>query len=236
VKTQASSAPTPAISANLSPTANRPALIAFRTRPGDPIQRSLHITVARYAQQAVLMANIEEARYRVLLTKDENPSSNRATPFATTSATSSKSLFHPAHALERFSLRQTRPPRSAPDGSLLLPLAKTRAAKTPPSSRSKSSTFSPPLPGPTRAAELSLPALDLPVSRTGLQIFFPRSSGSLPNRLVSRRVLRQSHLLGPRRVRRGAGGEHTSRVTWRRTRRCRRGWRLCDDRCRHAEV
>ena len=32
--------------------------------------RSLSVDVARYAQQAVLMANVEEARYRVLLSKE----------------------------------------------------------------------------------------------------------------------------------------------------------------------
>ena len=48
-----------------------PALIAFRTRSNDTkSQRSLHLSVSRYSQQAVLLANVQEARYRVLLTKD----------------------------------------------------------------------------------------------------------------------------------------------------------------------
>jgi hypothetical protein len=160
------------------PVANRqsPALIAFRTRPGDAkSQRSLHIAVARYAQQAVLMANIEEARYRVLITKD------------------GKSLVESRYAVrnnQRNFVKVTLPqgatlwsaslsgkpvrPGSAPDGSLLLPLAKTRAGED-------ASEFALEivylLPGASWTdkgrLKLSLPALDLPVSRTGLQVFFP---------------------------------------------------------------
>src|ERR1700686_4713031 len=48
-----------------------PSMVVFRFRSGDAkISRSLAVDVARYAQQAVLMANIEKARYRVLLSKD----------------------------------------------------------------------------------------------------------------------------------------------------------------------
>src|SRR6266436_4786194 len=48
-----------------------PALIAFRTHSVDAKSpRSLHLAVSRYIQQTVLLANVEEARYRVLLTKD----------------------------------------------------------------------------------------------------------------------------------------------------------------------
>jgi hypothetical protein len=160
------------------PVTNRqsPALIAFRTRPGDAkTQRSLHIAVARYAQQAVLMANIEEARYRVLLTKD------------------GKSLVESRYAIrnnQRNFVKVTLPagatlwsaslsgkpvrPGSAPDGSLLLPLAKSRAGED-------ASEFALEivylLPGASWTdkgrLKLPLPALDLPVSRTGLQVFFP---------------------------------------------------------------
>jgi hypothetical protein len=160
------------------PVTNRqsPALIAFRTRPGDvKTQRLLHIAVARYAQQAVLMANIEEARYRVLLTKD------------------GKSLVESRYAIrnnQRNFVKVTLPagatlwsaslsgkpvrPGSAPDGSLLLPLAKSRAGED-------ASEFALEivylLPGASWTdkgrLKLPLPALDLPVSRTGLQVFFP---------------------------------------------------------------
>ena len=48
-----------------------PALVAFRARSGEAgATRSLSVNVARYDQQAVLMANIEEARYQVLMSAD----------------------------------------------------------------------------------------------------------------------------------------------------------------------
>src|SRR4051812_18225971 len=48
-----------------------PALAAFRVRPGEAgAIRTLSVHVARYDQQAVLMANIEEARYDVLMSSD----------------------------------------------------------------------------------------------------------------------------------------------------------------------
>ena len=48
-----------------------PALVAFRYRAHDgQAARSLAVTVSRYTAQAVLLANVEEARYRVLLTED----------------------------------------------------------------------------------------------------------------------------------------------------------------------
>src|SRR5436309_1704545 len=54
-------------------TSNResPSMVAFRLRPqpgSDP--RSLDVTVVRYTPQAVLVANIEEARYRVIASQD----------------------------------------------------------------------------------------------------------------------------------------------------------------------
>ena len=48
-----------------------PALVAFRARSGEAgATRSLSVNVARYDQQAVLMANVEEARYQVLMSAD----------------------------------------------------------------------------------------------------------------------------------------------------------------------
>src|SRR5215472_1047960 len=48
-----------------------PSLVAFRYRSGDAAApRSLVVDIARYAQQAVLMANVEEARYQVLMSNE----------------------------------------------------------------------------------------------------------------------------------------------------------------------
>src|SRR6266403_529649 len=48
-----------------------PSLAAFRFRTGDgKLTRSLSLTVARYTPQAVLMANVSEARYQVLISNE----------------------------------------------------------------------------------------------------------------------------------------------------------------------
>jgi hypothetical protein len=55
---------------NLRPPLTTPSLAAFRFRAGQPAAtRELTVNVARYTQQAVLMANVEEARYHVLMSK-----------------------------------------------------------------------------------------------------------------------------------------------------------------------
>ena len=158
--------------------ANRqsPALIAFRIRPGDlKTERSLHIDVARYAQQAVLMANVEEARYRVLLTKDGKTLiesryavRNNQRNFVKVTLPSGATLWSAT-----LSGKPVRP-GSAPDGSLLLPLAKSRAGEDMPEFALEIVYL---LPGTSWTEKgrlkLALPALDLPISRTGLQIFYP---------------------------------------------------------------
>jgi hypothetical protein len=160
------------------PVTNRqsPALIAFRTRPGDAkSQRSLHIAVARYAQQAVLMANIEEARYRVLLTRDGKSLVESRYAIRNNQRNFVKVALPQGATLWSASLAgKPVHPGSAPDGNLLLPLAKSRAGED-------ASEFALEivymLPGVSWTdkgrLKLSLPALDLPVSRTGLQVFFP---------------------------------------------------------------
>jgi hypothetical protein len=151
-----------------------PSMIAFRYRAGDAkTARSLNVNVARYAQQAVLMANVEEARYQVLV-------SNQG-----------KTLVQARYAIrnnQRNFLKITLPkdailwsaslagnpvrPGQAPDGSVLLPLEKSRAGDEAP-------VFAVELFYLVREtswaekgkARLILPALDLPVSRTGLLLY-----------------------------------------------------------------
>jgi hypothetical protein len=153
-----------------------PALLAFRTHsPDAKSPRSLHLAVSRYAQQAVLMANVEEARYRVLLTKD------------------GKSLVEARYAVrnnQRNFLKITLPqgatlwsaslsgmpvrPGSGPDASLLVPLSKARSSEEAPEFAVEVVYFIPGTPWTDKGhLKLSLPALDLPVSRTGLQIYYP---------------------------------------------------------------
>jgi hypothetical protein len=158
--------------------ANRqsPALIAFRIRPGDEkAPRSLHINVARYAQQAVLLANVEEARYRVLLTRDGKSLVESRYAIRNNLRNFVKVTLPPGATLWSCTLAgKPARPGSAPDGSLLLPLAKSRAGEETPEFALELVYL---LPGAAWADKgrlaLGLPALDLPVSRTGLQVFYP---------------------------------------------------------------
>src|SRR5215471_8375904 len=160
------------------PVSNRqsPALIAFRVRPGDAkARRSLHLDVARYAQQAVLMANVEEARYRVLLTRDGKTLVESRYAVRNNQRNFVKVTL-PAGATLWSATLSGKPvrPGSAPDGSLLLPLAKSRAGEDTPEFALEIVYL---LPGTAWTdkghLKLALPALDLPISRTGLQIFYP---------------------------------------------------------------
>ena len=158
--------------------ANRqsPAMVAFRARAGSAgATRSLSINVSRYDQQAVLMANVEEARYQVLMRTD------------------GKELVHARYAVrnnQRNFVKITLPqgatvwsaslggrtvrPGQSPDGSLLLPLEKSRGGENAPA-------FVVEITYITRAPQwqekgketVTLPSLDLPISRTGMLLYYP---------------------------------------------------------------
>jgi hypothetical protein len=162
--------------------ANRqsPSLAAFRLRAGEANQpRSLTLNVARYDQQAVLLANVEEARYRVLLSKEGKTLVQARYAVRNNQRNFVKITLPPGATLWSAALagQPVRPGR-APDGSLLLPLEKSKAGA--------GSVDDPPefaveivylAPGTTwndkGKARIALPALDLPVSRTGLQVYYP---------------------------------------------------------------
>ncbi len=153
-----------------------PALKAFRTHATDPqAARSLHLEVSRYAQQAVLMANVSEARYRALLTKDGKALVEARYAVRNNQRSFVKIVLPPGAALWSASL-SGKPirPGSAPDGSLLVPLSKGRTGEDAPEFAVEVVYFAPG-PGWTDKGRLrvALPALDLPISRTGLQVFYP---------------------------------------------------------------
>jgi hypothetical protein len=152
-----------------------PSLAAFKFRMGDPAARTLSVNIARYTQQAVLLANVEEARYRVLVSND------------------GKTLVQARYAVrnnQRNFIKITLPPGAfvwsaalagkpirpgqATDGSLLLPLERVRGGDEAPEFAVEMVYFN-------RGAKwddkgnftLALPALDLPISRTGLLIYYP---------------------------------------------------------------
>jgi hypothetical protein len=153
-----------------------PSLAAFRFRTGDgKLTRSLSLNVARYTPQAVLMANVSEARYQVLISNEGKTLVQARYAVRNNQRNFLKITLPPAATLWSASLagKAVRPGQS-PDGSLLLPLDKSRAGEEAPE-------FAVEVVYLSRGAawndkgqfKLALPALDLPVSRTGLLVYHP---------------------------------------------------------------
>jgi hypothetical protein len=151
-------------------------LSAFRFRSGaSKLTRSLRVDVARYTPQAVLMANVEEARYQVLIS-GEGKILVQARYAVRNNQRNFLKITLPAGAtLWSASLagKAVRPGQS-PDGSLLLPLDKARSGEEAPE-------FAVEVVYLARGNvwidkgqfKLAMPALDLPVSRTGLLVYHP---------------------------------------------------------------
>ena len=158
--------------------ANRqsPALVAFRARSGEAGKdRSLSINVARYDQQAVLMANVEEARYQVLMSTDGKELvqaryaiRNNQRNFVKVSLPAGATVWSVTLAG-----RPVRPGQS-PDGSLLLPLEKSRGGDDAPAFAVEILYLTKATAWEEKGREkVTLPALDLPISRTGLLLYYP---------------------------------------------------------------
>jgi hypothetical protein len=158
--------------------ANRqsPALVAFRARSGDAgATRSLSVNVARYDQQAVLMANIEEARYQVLMSADGKELvqaryaiRNNQRNFVKVTLPAGATVW--SVALEGKPVR----PGQSPDGSLLLPLEKSRGSDDAPAFAVEILYLTKATAWEEKGKEkVTLPALDLPISRTGLLLYYP---------------------------------------------------------------
>jgi hypothetical protein len=153
-----------------------PLLVAFRFRPGDMKSvRKLNVHVARYDQQAVLMANVEEARYHVLMSK-EGKTLVQARYAIRNNQRNFLKITLPAGATIWSASLAGKPvhPGQSPDGSLLLPLEKMRAGEDAPAFvlefiyLSRETAWS-----DKGKVRLALPALDLPVSRTGVLLYHP---------------------------------------------------------------
>ena len=153
-----------------------PSLAAFRFRTGDgKLARSLSLNIARYTPQAVLMANVSEARYQVLISNEGKTLVQARYAVRNNQRNFLKITLPPGATLWSASLagKAVRPGQS-PDGSLLLPLDKARAGEEAPE-------FAVEVVYMSRGAawndkgqfKLALPALDLPVSRTGLLVYHP---------------------------------------------------------------
>lgn len=153
-----------------------PSLLAFRFRSGDAkAVRSLAVNVARYTQEAVLMANIEEARYRVLMS-DEGKSLIQARYAIRNNQRNFLKIMLPPNAVIWSATLSGKPirPGQTPDGGLLLPLEKTRAGEEAPAFAADIFYFYHGDPWKDRGkCKLVLPVLDLPISTTGLEYFYP---------------------------------------------------------------
>jgi len=153
-----------------------PSLAAFRFRAGDAKSvRSLNLNVARYTPQAVLMASISEARYQVLassegktLVQARYAVRNNQRNFLKITLPSGATLW--SASLEGKPVR----PGQGPDGSLLMPLDKSRAGEEAPEFAVEFVYLSRGMAWNGNGEfKLALPALDLPVSRTGLLFYHP---------------------------------------------------------------
>src|SRR5438477_801232 len=153
-----------------------PALVAFRARSGEAgATRSLSVNVARYDQQAVLMANIEEARYQVLMSADGKELVQARYAIRNNQRNFVKVTLPGGATVWSVSLggKPVRPGQS-PDGSLLLPLEKSRGGED-------AQAFAVEILYLTKASKwdekghekLNLPAVDLPISRTGMLLYYP---------------------------------------------------------------
>ena len=158
--------------------ANRqsPSLTAFRFRSGDATQpRTLAVNIARYTQQAVLLANVEEARYQVLMSREGKTLVQARYAVRNNQRNFVKISLPPGAIVWSASVagRPARPGQS-PDGSLLLPLEKARGGDDAPAFivevfyMMRGAAWE-----EKGKSHLALPALDLPISRTGILVYYP---------------------------------------------------------------
>ena len=153
-----------------------PSLIAFRLQPAEgKSERALSLNVARYTPQAVLTANIEEADYSTLVTADGKmlvqsrfAVRNNQRNFLKLSLPTNAILWSASVAG-----RPVRPGR-APDGSLLLPLEKTRSGDEAPAFVVEVSYLDHTPPWNDRGhVRITLLSVDLPISRSRLLLHHP---------------------------------------------------------------
>jgi hypothetical protein len=152
-----------------------PSLVAFRYKAvagHDP--RSLAVRVSRYATQAMQVANVDEARYQVLIAED-GKSMVKARYAVRNNHRGLLSVALPqGAALWQASVagRPVRPGRST-DGALLIPLEKARSREDLPPFVVEMVYVMPSVVWTEKGTEdVTLPALDLPVSRTGVELHY----------------------------------------------------------------
>ena len=150
-----------------------PSMLAFKyTAMSGAAPRALSVDVSRYTSQAVLVANVEEARYDALVGEDGKVLV-RARYAVRNNQRAFLAVALPAKATLWSALLSDRPvrPGLSADGALLVPLEKGRSSAEAPTFRLEL-VYLHNIPAWSHAGEahLELPALDLPVSRTGLRL------------------------------------------------------------------
>jgi hypothetical protein len=150
-----------------------PSMAAFRFTPGGgAAPRALTVHLTRYTDKAVLVANVEEARYDVLLAED-GKRLIRARYAVRNNQRAFLAVSLPQGAMLWSAALDDRPvrPGVSPTGAVLLPLRKGRPNEQAPLFvvellfLDRGQAFSDKTDVP-----LVLPAVDLPVSRTGLTV------------------------------------------------------------------
>ena len=153
-----------------------PALVAFRAKAGEAgATRTLSVNIARYDQQAVLMANVEEARYQILMSVD-GKELVQARYAVRNNQRNFVKITLPAGATVWSASLAGRPvrPGQSPDGSLLLPLEKSRGGDDAPAFAVEILYLAKAPAWEEKGREkVTLPALDLPISRTGVLLYYP---------------------------------------------------------------
>ena len=152
-----------------------PSMIAFRHRPlTGSDARSLTVAVVRYTPQAVFVANVEEARYRALVSDDGRLLVEARYAVRNNQRSFLKATLPPGSTVWTAAI-DGRPirPGTADANAVLLPLEKGRAGEDAPAFIVEL-TYAQTVPAWTDAASarIELPALDLPVSRTGVELHY----------------------------------------------------------------
>lgn len=152
-----------------------PSMVAFRMRPlagSEP--RSLDVSVRRYTPQAVFVANVEEARYRALVAEDGRLLVEARYAVRNNQRSFLKVTLPPGATIWNATVagRPVRPGVSGPD-AVLIALEKGRAGEAAPTFLVELIYLQPIAPWIDKAsAQLFLPSIDLPVSRTGFHLFY----------------------------------------------------------------
>jgi hypothetical protein len=152
-----------------------PSLVAFRFKPisgRDP--RGLSVRVTRYTTQSLLVANVDEARYQILLADDGKALvkaryavRNNHRGLLSVALPQDAALWHASVAD-----RAVRPGRSTA-GALLVPLEKVRVSdESPPFAVEIVYVTSSVRWADSGTSETVLPALDIPISRTGVELHY----------------------------------------------------------------